>query len=277
FRALVKNSRVCWIFTVTFYQRSFVRIVNRKIAMADISAPVVPQSASPAPPAPAKSPKKPTAKTTTKKPKTAGAKKSKSMTPANHPIYSDMITKAIQALKEHKGSSRQAILKYIMANFNVGNDAKIVNSRIKLALKRGVTVGAYKQAKGTGAAGSFRLGEKKAAEAKKKPKTAKAKKVVAPTVEGAVVKPKKTATSKKPKSPKKLKSPKKASSAKPKKVKSPKPKSAKVKPAGSPKKAKAPKKPKSPKKPKAAKSPKKSKTPKKAAAAKKAVPALAHP
>jgi hypothetical protein len=31
--------------------------------------------------------------------------------------------KAIAALKERGGSSRQAILKYIMANFNVGKDA----------------------------------------------------------------------------------------------------------------------------------------------------------
>jgi histone H1/5 len=34
-----------------------------------------------------------------------------------------MVGKAISALKERGGSSRQAILKYIMANFNVGKDA----------------------------------------------------------------------------------------------------------------------------------------------------------
>jgi histone H1/5 len=38
-----------------------------------------------------------------------------------------MVGKAIVALKERGGSSRQAILKYIMANFNVGKDAKTVN------------------------------------------------------------------------------------------------------------------------------------------------------
>jgi histone H1/5 len=36
------------------------------------------------------------------------------------PKYSEMVGKAIAALKERGGSSRQAILKYIMANFNVG-------------------------------------------------------------------------------------------------------------------------------------------------------------
>jgi histone H1/5 len=35
-----------------------------------------------------------------------------------------MVGKAIAALKERGGSSRQAILKYIMANFNVGKDER---------------------------------------------------------------------------------------------------------------------------------------------------------
>ncbi|KAK2717805.1 hypothetical protein QYM36_006565, partial [Artemia franciscana] len=47
-----------------------------------------------------------------------------------------MITKSIADLKECGGSSRQAILKYIMANFQVGNDAKIVNMHLRQALKR---------------------------------------------------------------------------------------------------------------------------------------------
>jgi hypothetical protein len=44
------------------------------------------------------------------------------------------IGKAIAALKERGGSSRQAILKYIMANFNVGKDAKTVNIHLILYL-----------------------------------------------------------------------------------------------------------------------------------------------
>jgi hypothetical protein len=36
-----------------------------------------------------------------------------------------MVGKAIAALQERGGSSRQAILKYIMANFNVGKDALV--------------------------------------------------------------------------------------------------------------------------------------------------------
>ena len=49
-----------------------------------------------------------------------------------------MIAAAITALKDKKGSSRQAIVKYIMANNNLGGaDAKAVNTRTKVALKNG--------------------------------------------------------------------------------------------------------------------------------------------
>jgi histone H1/5 len=70
-----------------------------------------------------------------------------------------MVGKAISALKERGGSSRQAILKYIMANFNVGKDAKSVNAHLKLSLRAGVKNKSLKQSKGTGASGSFRIGE----------------------------------------------------------------------------------------------------------------------
>jgi hypothetical protein len=53
--------------------------------------------------------------------------------PAAHPKYSEMVGKAIAALNERGGSSRQAILKYIMANFNVGKDAKAINVHLKLS------------------------------------------------------------------------------------------------------------------------------------------------
>ena len=58
--------------------------------------------------------------------------------PAAHPKYVDMIRAALESLKERGGSSRQAILKYIMANFKVGNDVNSINAHLKLALKSGV-------------------------------------------------------------------------------------------------------------------------------------------
>lgn len=43
----------------------------------------------------------------------------KSAAGSSHPPYLEMVTKAVIALKERSGSSRQAILKYILANFQV--------------------------------------------------------------------------------------------------------------------------------------------------------------
>lgn len=180
-------------------------------------------------PTPVKTPKK----KVTAKPKKAAA----------HPPYLEMIQKGIAALKERGGSSRQALLKYVMANYKVGENTTSINARVKTALKNGVKNNALKQAKGTGAAGSFKLGEVKKADKPKKAKTA--------------TKPKKTV-----KSPKKVKKP----------VAVKKPKAAAKKSAKSPKKTKAVAKPKKVKTPKKAKAtagkPKKVKTPKKKAAAK---------
>ena len=158
---------------------------------------------------------------------------------AEHPTYAVMIAAAVGALKERGGSSRQAILKYIMANYKVGDEVNKINARVKSALKAGVKAGSLKQAKGTGATGSFRLGEKKAEKKPKAPKKAKkpaaAKKPKSPAKKAA--KPKKAA------SPKKAKSPAKAKKPAAKKPKSPAKKAAKPKAAKSPaKKAAKPKK-----------------------------------
>jgi len=165
---------------------------------------------------------------------------------ATHPPFSAMIKEAITSLKERGGSSRQAILKYIVKTHKISADDKSAVAHLKLALKRDVASGKLKQSKGTGASGSFKLG---AVKAEKKPKAKK-------TVKKAVKKPatKKTKKTTKPKTAK----PKKTAAKKVKKPKAVKPKKAK-----SPKKAKKPatKKPAAKKPAKA----KKAKTPKKAA------------
>ena len=109
--------------------------------------------------------------------------------PADHPPYLDMIKAAIAALKERGGSSRQAIEKYIKANYKVGE----VGSHLKTALKRNSLNGNLVHTKGVGASGSFKLGEKAQKKPKKKP--AAKKKLAA--------KPKKPATKKAAKKPKK--------------------------------------------------------------------------
>lgn len=39
-----------------------------------------------------------------------------------HPVYNDMIKKAISEIKDRKGSSKAAILKYIIQNYKVGDN-----------------------------------------------------------------------------------------------------------------------------------------------------------
>ena len=112
-------------------------------------------------------------------PKKKAAKKPVAKKAAEHPKYIEMIVAAIAALKERKGSSRQAIVKYISSNYKV-NDAASVH--IKMALKRGVESKTLTQTKGSGASGSFKVAVKAADKTKKvtKPVTKKpaAKKVV---------------------------------------------------------------------------------------------------
>ena len=138
--------------------------------------------------------------------KTAASKK-----PADHPKYIDMIVAAITALKERTGSSRQAIVKYIKANYKVGDNADV---HVKMALKRGVASGALAQPKGTGASGSFKVVKK--AEPKKKPAAKKpaAKKPAAkkPAAKKSTTPKKKKAAKKS--TPKKKPAAKKTSSAK---------------------------------------------------------------
>ena len=99
-------------------------------------------------------------------------KKAAPKKPAEHPKYSEMIAAAIVALKERTGSSRIAILKYIKANYKVGDNAATC---VKNALKKGVVAGALTQVKGVGSNGSFKVVKKTEPKKAKKPKTPKKK------------------------------------------------------------------------------------------------------
>jgi len=88
--------------------------------------------------------------------------KGKSTHAASHPKYSDMIKAALKALNERGGSSRAAILKYVLAHYSL--DPIQANQHLKSALKNGVKSKNFKQTKGNGASGSFKL-----ADAAKKP------------------------------------------------------------------------------------------------------------
>merc|ERR1719420_2155383 len=103
-------------------------------------------------------------------------KAAKPKAPAAHPKYSVMIAAAITALKSRTGSSRQAILKYIVANYKV--DAAKAAVQVRLALKRGIAKGTLKAAAAKGKnAGSFKLVKVAKPKKAKKPKAKKPKKV----------------------------------------------------------------------------------------------------
>merc|ERR1711937_310530 len=145
----------------------------------------------------------------------APAKKaSKPKAPAAHPKHSVMIAAAITSLKDRTGSSRQAILKYICANYKV--DAAKAAVQIRLALKRGVAKGALKMARASGkGAGSYKVvkvEKPKKAKKPKKPKAKKPKKAKKPAKKAAK-KPKKAA--KKPAAKKAAKKPAKKAAKKP--------------------------------------------------------------
>merc|ERR1712025_1202491 len=101
------------------------------------------------------------------------AKKAKKA-PAAHPPYAAMITAAIKKLADKKGSSRQAILKYVVANNKV--DAAKAAVRVRLALKKMLAAKKLVPAAAAGkkGAGSFKLPKKEPKA--KKPKKKKAKK-----------------------------------------------------------------------------------------------------
>merc|ERR1712204_136284 len=89
-----------------------------------------------------------------------------------------MIATAITTLKDRTGSSRQAILKSIVANNKV--DAAKAAVQVRLALKRGVAKGALKMArasrKGAGSYKVVKVEKPKKVKKAKKPAAKKAKK-----------------------------------------------------------------------------------------------------
>merc|ERR1712158_256438 len=101
--------------------------------------------------------------------------------PAAHPPFKAMTLTAIKALKERGGSSRQAILKYVVANNKV--DAAKAAGPLKLALRKALAAGTIVKAKAAGkGAEKFKAGKvekPKKAKAKKPKKVKKAKKPAA--------------------------------------------------------------------------------------------------
>ncbi|KYN09705.1 PREDICTED: late histone H1-like [Trachymyrmex cornetzi] len=107
----------------------------------------------------------------TKKASKSKVKSQQKKTSARPPT-SEMVTAAIKQLKDRKGSSFQAIKKYIVSTYKV--DGEKVAPFIKRYLKSAVTAGAVVQTKGKGATGSFKLSTDKPKPTKSKGKAQRA-------------------------------------------------------------------------------------------------------
>jgi histone H1/5 len=79
-----------------------------------------------------------------------------------------MVKASIIALKERKGSSRQAIKKYIQANYPINVSDASFNVKINKALLSGETAGVFERPKG--AMGPVKLLAKSATKSEDKPK-----------------------------------------------------------------------------------------------------------
>ena len=132
-----------------------------------------------------------------------------------HPPVAAMVSAAIAALKDRKGSSLPAIKKYVAATYKV--DVVKLAPFIRRFLKKAVADGKLSQVKGSGASGSFKLA-KAATEEKKKPKKVAKKPAAKKSPKKAAKKPA-AKKAKKAKTPKKEKKAKKPAAAKPKKPK----------------------------------------------------------
>lgn len=137
---------------------------------------------------------------------------------SNHPTYANMVREAITFMKNRKGSSRQAIERYVTSKWTLG---KTSHTRLNTTLNRMVKDNWLLQPKGRGANGSFKINKAQDVQAapptdapaaanpsaKAKPKRKKKRK--SPKKKRKSPKKKKKTTKRKKKSPKKRKSPKK--------------------------------------------------------------------
>ncbi|CAL4152659.1 unnamed protein product [Meganyctiphanes norvegica] len=107
-----------------------------------------------------------------------------------HPPFQVMIAAAINALKERGGSSRKAILKYIVANYKIADAAKAQVS-VKLAVRKMLAAKKLVPVKG-----SFKLPKVEKVAKPKKAKKPAAKKAKKPAKKPAAKKAKKPAAKK---------------------------------------------------------------------------------
>ena len=84
-----------------------------------------------------------------------------SMADGSHPPYINMVKEAITATNPTEGTSRQAIIKYIRANYSVGHPLSTISKRVSDTLNIHCSMGDLVRATGYGASGSFKLADQR--------------------------------------------------------------------------------------------------------------------
>ena len=116
-------------------------------------------------------------------PKKTATKKASPAKKATHPTYQVMVQESIKALKERKGASRQALKKYIEANYQ----CEVRNHNLNSALKKLTEEKVLEQSE-TGQRWKFKKAEAKPAAKKPAAKKAPAKKAAKPAAKKAPAK-----------------------------------------------------------------------------------------
>ena len=116
-------------------------------------------------------------------PKKTATKKASPAKKATHPTYQVMVQESIKALKERKGASRQAVKKYIEANYQ----CEVRNHNLNSALKKLTEEKVLEQSE-TGQRWKFKKAEAKPAAKKPATKKAPVKKVAKPAAKKAPAK-----------------------------------------------------------------------------------------
>jgi len=86
----------------------------------------------------------------------------------SHPTYLEMAEEAVAKLQERKGASRISILKYILANFPLGEATAQISARLRAAMMKGLETGVLVKISGLGMNGRFKLAKKTSKKSSKK-------------------------------------------------------------------------------------------------------------
>ena len=94
---------------------------------------------------------------------TIGGAGTSGKSPMVHPPYSDMVVATIRSLASRTGVSRQAIIKKMKEDYQLGDNATHISNWVNITLKKGLQSGLLKKAAAEGrkGAGSYKLGVSK--------------------------------------------------------------------------------------------------------------------